>query len=172
LGYEDMTTVGEYVKIAAQDAKEMYRSPLDALGVRIGQAHLDLMLYSEALSDIGGCLMEQEQGQAPVAEYFSELEDPRRHNRRHKLVDIVVIAICVVVCGEGIELFGHSKEEWLKGFLELPHGIPSHDTFRRVFGVLDHRAISVAVFRVDPGGRQLDQGTGCGRRWQDLAPFT
>jgi predicted transposase YbfD/YdcC len=84
--------------------------------------------------------MEQEQGQAPIAEYFSELEDPRRHNRRHKLVDIVVIAICAVVCGadswEDIELFGHSKEEWLKGFLELPHGIPSHDTFRRVFGVL------------------------------------
>ena len=85
--------------------------------------------------------MEQEQGQASIAEYFSELEDPRRHNRRHKLVDIVVIAICAVVCGadswEDIELFGHSKEEWLKGFLELPHGIPSHDTFRRVFGVLD-----------------------------------
>jgi len=85
--------------------------------------------------------MEQEKWQAPIAEYFSEVEDPRWHNRRHKLLDILVIAICAVVCGadswEDIELFGKAKEEWLRGFLELPHGIPSHDTFRRVFAVLD-----------------------------------
>lgn len=53
----------------------------------------------------------------------------------------MVIAICAVICGadswEDIELFGQAKEEWLRGFLELPHGIPSHDTFRRVFAVLD-----------------------------------
>jgi predicted transposase YbfD/YdcC len=85
--------------------------------------------------------MDQENQQGGIAEYFSELEDPRWHNRRHKLLDIVVIAICAVICGadswEDIELFGQSKEEWLKEFLELPHGIPSHDTFRRVFSALD-----------------------------------
>lgn len=85
--------------------------------------------------------MEQEKQQGGIAEYFSGLEDPRWHNRRHKLLDIVVIAICAVICGadswEDIELFGQAKEPWLKGFLELPHGIPSHDTFRRVFAVLD-----------------------------------
>lgn len=82
--------------------------------------------------------------QAPTAgitEHFSELDDPRRDNKRHKLLDILVIAICAVICGadswEDIELFGHAKYEWFKGFLELPHGIPSHDTFRRVFARLD-----------------------------------
>jgi predicted transposase YbfD/YdcC len=85
--------------------------------------------------------MEQGRLQATVVEYFSELEDPRRYNRRHKLVDIIVIAICAAICGadgwEDIELFGESKQEWLKRFLELPHGIPSDDTYRRVFSVLD-----------------------------------
>jgi len=85
--------------------------------------------------------MAQEKPQGLITEYFSDLEDPRWHNKRHQLVDILVIAICAVICGadswEDIELFGEAKEEWLKGFLELPHGIPSHDTFRRVFAVLD-----------------------------------
>ena len=53
----------------------------------------------------------------------------------------MVIAICGVICGaegwEDIELFGEAKEEWLRGFLELPHGIPSDDIYRRVFAALD-----------------------------------
>lgn len=85
--------------------------------------------------------MEEEKRQAPITDYLAEVEDPRWHNKRHKLLDILVIAICAVICGadswEDIELFGQAKEEWLRGFLELPHGIPSHDTFRRVFAVLD-----------------------------------
>lgn len=84
--------------------------------------------------------MEQASQHKGIAEYFSELEDPRWRNRRHTLLDIVVIAICAVICGvdswEDIELFGQAKEPRLKGFLELPHGIPSHVTFRRVFAVL------------------------------------
>ncbi len=71
-------------------------------------------------------------------EHLSEIEDPRRERtKRHKLIDILVIAVCASVCGaEGfneIEEFGESKEEWLRGFLESPNGTPSHDTFRRVF---------------------------------------
>jgi len=85
--------------------------------------------------------MEAERPQARITEYFGELEDPRRYNRRHKLLDVLVIAICAAIGGadswEDIELFGETKEEWLRGFLELAHGIPSRHTFRRVFAVLD-----------------------------------
>ena len=77
-----------------------------------------------------------------ITSFFSVLEDPRSdHARRHKLIDIMTIAICGVICGADswveLEQFGKSKEEWLKGFLELPNGIPSHDTFGRVFALLD-----------------------------------
>lgn len=74
--------------------------------------------------------------------WFSELEDPREEmNQRHKFIDIMVISICAAICGaddwESVEMFGQSKEEWLGTFLELPNGIPSHDTFWRVFRRLD-----------------------------------
>jgi predicted transposase YbfD/YdcC len=77
-----------------------------------------------------------------ITTYFGRLEDPRSdHTKRHKLIDIITIAICGVICGADswvdLELFGKSKEGWLKGFLELPNGIPSHDTFGRVFARLD-----------------------------------
>ena len=77
-----------------------------------------------------------------ITSFFSVLEDPRPdHTRRHKPIDIMTIAICGVICGADswveLEQFGKSKEEWLKGFLELPNGIPSHDTFGRVFALLD-----------------------------------
>jgi len=77
-----------------------------------------------------------------IPSFFSVLEDPRSdHTRRHKLIDIMTIAICGVICGADnwveLEQFGKAKEEWLKGFLELPNGIPSHDTFGRVFALLD-----------------------------------
>lgn len=76
-----------------------------------------------------------------LIEHFSSITDPRIERcKRHKLIDILIIAICASICGadgwEEIELFGQAKEEWFKTFLELPHGIPSHDTFRRVFARL------------------------------------
>jgi len=76
-----------------------------------------------------------------VVEHFSKLTDPRiDRKKRHQLLDIVVIAICAVICGAndwvGIEAFGNAKYEWLKTFLELPNGIPSHDTFGRVFSLI------------------------------------
>jgi predicted transposase YbfD/YdcC len=74
--------------------------------------------------------------------YFSIMEDPRIGNRKqHKLSDILVIALVATVGGADtwteIEDFGYSKQEWFSTFLELPNGIPSHDTFRRVFSLLD-----------------------------------
>ncbi len=78
---------------------------------------------------------------AIIKEHFSELEDPRRYNKRHLLLDIVVIAICAAICGAddwvAVEDFGRAKQSWFEKFLELPHGIPSHDTFGDVFGHLD-----------------------------------
>src|SRR5690349_12790826 len=73
-----------------------------------------------------------------LASCFTGLEDPRETRRcDHQLVDILAIAVCAVVaCAESwedIELYGRSKRAWLGTFLALPNGIPSHDTFRRVF---------------------------------------
>ena len=82
-----------------------------------------------------------EQNPTAISEHFSELEDWRRYNRRHLLHDIIVIAICAAICGAddwvAVEDFGRAKQSWFEEFLELPHGIPSHDTFSDVFRVLD-----------------------------------
>jgi len=77
-----------------------------------------------------------------LVESFSHIDDPRSDSgKRHDLMEIISIAICAVICGaEGwsdVELFGRSKHEWLKRFLKLPNGIPSHDTFGRVFSLID-----------------------------------
>jgi predicted transposase YbfD/YdcC len=77
-----------------------------------------------------------------LAHHFADLTDPRiDRTRLHDLLDIVAVAICAVVAGadswDDIEDFGHAKHDWLKTFLALPNGIPSHDTFRRVFERLD-----------------------------------
>ncbi len=74
--------------------------------------------------------------------HFSSLNDPRiERTKKHKLLDIIIIAICGTICGADgwveIEQFGKAKEAWLKTILELPNGIPSHDTFGRVFAHLD-----------------------------------
>ena len=84
----------------------------------------------------------EKQPSAALLDHFATLPDPRiaRH-RWHKLSDILVIAVCAVLCGAesypAIEDFGHEREAWLKQFLELPEGIPSHDTFNRVVRLLD-----------------------------------
>lgn len=79
---------------------------------------------------------------AGLGAHFADLEDPRiDRTKLHRLIDIVMIAICGVICGaetwNDIEEWGRTKEGWLRGFLELPNGIPAHDTFRRVFCLLD-----------------------------------
>jgi predicted transposase YbfD/YdcC len=73
-----------------------------------------------------------------IADHFAAMSDPRiERSKLHKLIDIITIAICAVISGADtwvdIEMYGDAKYKWLKKFLELPHGIPSHDTFARVF---------------------------------------
>jgi len=77
-----------------------------------------------------------------LAEHFEDIDDPRiERTKRHKLGDILTIAILAVICGAdswvGMESFGQAKEKWLKRILELPNGIPSHDTFARLFARLN-----------------------------------
>lgn len=78
--------------------------------------------------------------------YFSDLKDPRvvDRNKRHRLDDIFAITILGTICGADnwveITQFALSREPWLREFLELPHGIPSHDTLGRVFALLDATA--------------------------------
>jgi predicted transposase YbfD/YdcC len=80
-----------------------------------------------------------------VCRYFTRLRDPRRrHRRRHLLIDIIVIALCATICGaddwQQIATFGKRRRAWLQTFLALPNGIPSHDTFERVFDRIDPAA--------------------------------
>ncbi len=76
--------------------------------------------------------------------HFGAVADPRRRKVEHHLTDILVIAVCAVIaCAESwndIALYGRSKLSWRRTFLELPNGIPSHDTFRRVFMLIDPEA--------------------------------
>lgn len=83
--------------------------------------------------------------------HFGGLRDPRiERTKRHLLVDIVCLSICAVIAGaegwEDIEEFGKQKADWLRTFLKLPHGIPSHDTIARVFRLLDSESFE-ASFR-------------------------
>src|SRR5918997_196991 len=87
-----------------------------------------------------------------LASCFTGLEDPRETRRcEHQLIDILVIAVCAVIaCAESwedIELYGRSKQAWLETFLALPNGIPSHDTYRRVFMLLDPDAFEACFSR-------------------------
>jgi len=77
-----------------------------------------------------------------LRERFASLQDPRvERTKLHQLLDIITIAICAVICGADdwseMELFGHAKEAFFRSFLALPNGIPSHDTFGRVFARLN-----------------------------------
>jgi hypothetical protein len=98
-----------------------------------------------------------------IGKYFSDVRDPRLElTRDHELMNILVLAICAIIGGadnwEDVEEFGNAKIEWFKTFLELPPGIPSHDTFGWVFARLNPEAFRqgfvnwvAGVCRVLPG---------------------
>ena len=86
--------------------------------------------------------MTKESLREAIEEHFGKITDQRVTTRSsHKLIDIIAIAILAILCGAdgwvAIETYGKAKQEWLKTFLELPNGIPSHDTFGRIFSQLD-----------------------------------
>jgi hypothetical protein len=82
-----------------------------------------------------------------MRKHLAQIADPRRQwgNIRHKLVDILVIALCTVIIGEDefetMEDWALENEQWLRGFLELPEGIPGKDTFRRLFERIEPQAL-------------------------------
>lgn len=95
--------------------------------------------------------------------HFSEVTDPRvERTRDHLLLDIIVIAVCGVICGADnwveIEAWGREKASWLKQFLELPNGIPSHDTFGRVFARLDAEAFQKAFLKWVQAAYEVTEG--------------
>jgi predicted transposase YbfD/YdcC len=107
--------------------------------------------------------MSQEPEIGSIARHFGKIRDPRiDRTKRHKLLDILIIAICGVICGADswvdIELFGKSKMEWLKTFLKLPNGIPSHDTFGRVFAALNPVEFENSFMEWVQAINQLTQG--------------
>ncbi|MBI5935204.1 MAG: ISAs1 family transposase [Chloroflexi bacterium] len=98
-----------------------------------------------------------------IEEHFSKVTDPRiERTKDHKLIDIIGVGICAVICGaEGwtdIENFGKSKETWLRTFLDLPNGIPSHDTFGRVFAMIDAQEFQLAFWEWVCAVNELIQG--------------
>jgi predicted transposase YbfD/YdcC len=100
---------------------------------------------------------------ASIVEHFQTLEDPRiERTQKHRLLDIVVIALCTLLTGgegfQDMELFGKSKRVWLQTFLALPNGIPSHDTFGRVFARLNPRRFQECFLAWTRAVAQLTQG--------------
>lgn len=89
----------------------------------------------------------------PLQEHFCSLKDPRAQPCiDHFLLDRVLITICAVICGADtwgeIEHYGLAKQEWLKTFLDLPNGIPSHDTFERLFARASPRTAPAMLFKL------------------------
>jgi predicted transposase YbfD/YdcC len=100
---------------------------------------------------------------ASIVEHFRTLEDPRiERTKKHLLLDILVIALCTLLSGgegfQDMELFGKSKRAWLQTFLALPHGIPSHDTFGRVFARLHPQRFQECFLAWTQAVAQLTQG--------------
>ena len=92
-----------------------------------------------------------------IIDHFASVDDPRmERTRKHKLGDIIAVAICAVIAGADnwvdIETFGNAKIDWFKTFLELPNGIPSHDTFGRVFSIIDARNFQDLFIEWDKDG--------------------
>lgn len=94
---------------------------------------------------------------------FAQVEDPRvERTKRHRLRDIIILAICGVICGANgwveIEEFGKAKEAWFTHLLDLPNGIPSHDTFGRVFACIDPKQFEASFVQWVQGISQTVKG--------------
>ena len=104
-----------------------------------------------------------EPGLESIEAHFGELSDPRVQGRvEHRLIDIIIIAICAVICGANswseVETYGKAKIGWLRRFLELPNGIASHDTFGRVFSLVEAEAFTTCFMRWIEGVFRVTEG--------------
>ena len=111
-----------------------------------------------------------------IENHFGDLTDPRiDRTKLHKLLDILVIAICAVIAGadnwEDIEEFGKARLEWFQTFLELANGIPSHDTFNRVFARLEPEQFQASFLRWMNAVSEVDWWSGDCDRWESAAAF-
>ncbi len=111
-------------------------------------------------------------------EHFAALTDPRcpcAPNSRHLLMDILVIAVCAVISGaegwEDIEAYGKAQAAWFADLLDLPHGIPGHDTFRRVLSQLDPAELTQCFIAWTHALSEASGGRYCVSRWQNPPPF-
>lgn len=110
-----------------------------------------------------GTPLDEDMAPAVLLQYFSGVPDPRiARSRLHPLESVLVLALCAVIAGAdsfvGIERFGRSKEAWLKTFIDLPNGIPSHDTLGRIFAALDPTALAEAFRGWVSGVARLTKG--------------
>jgi predicted transposase YbfD/YdcC len=119
-----------------------------------------------------------------IQRHFATLKDPRRRRRcQHRLLDIIVIAICAVIANcddwQEIEVFARARLDWFRRFLPLPHGVPAHDTFERVFDRIDPRAfqacfqewIGALAACLDVRQIAIDGKTLCGSATSKLGPL-
>jgi predicted transposase YbfD/YdcC len=119
-----------------------------------------------------------------IIDFFQELSDNRKPsgNKQHELIDIVAISICAVICGaeswEEIEEYGRIKKDWFSTFLDLPNGIPSHDTFNRVISSICPKSFEVCFSRwvgslIESTGDviSIDGKTICGAKVNGKSPI-
>jgi len=125
---------------------------------------LCLSSFGQISIDIGSAiwlkLRMQDAPKLSLLKHFKDLADPRVIGRcDHELLDVMVIALCCLLCGgssfNDMEDFGRAKEAWFRTFLKLPHGIPGHDTFNRVFAALKPDAFLECFLRWTQSLRQV-----------------
>jgi hypothetical protein len=148
----------------------------------LGIAVIDQHIWRCGVSRIGNptyiwrCVTENPR-EPTIEEHFSKVTDPRKDRTKdHKIINIIAIAICAIICGAerwtDMENYGNSKVLWLKTFLELPNGIPSHDTFGQVFGKIDAQQFQLALWEWLWAVNDIVQGQIVNiDRWKVLARF-
>lgn len=97
-----------------------------------------------------------------IQDHFATLKDPRRGEVTYPLVNVMVIAICAVICGAddfvGIAKYGRSKKDWLSKFLDLSEGIPSHDRFNAIFAALNPREFETCLLSLITAMHEISKG--------------
>lgn len=107
------------------------------------------MIFCTSMTKRKPPVVDEDMKTASLLEYFARVPDSRiERSRLHPLVSILALSVCAVICGANsfveIEYFGRAREAWLRTFLDLPNGVPSHDTIGRTFAMLNPKALEQA----------------------------